>query len=916
MEGCAVLAACLLMVVPTLARAQNTDAPEMQWPPVTRQMRPWTRWWWPGSAVDKPNLTRLLQTYHDAGLGGVEITPIYGVQGQEARDLPYLSPAWLDALHHTLAEAKRLDMGVDMPTGTGWPFGGPTVSEADALDKLTLKTVRVNGGATAVLPPGIKHPSALVAVSAQGISIPLLDKLDASGILHWAAPSGDDWTLYAASVRWSGMNVKRAAPGGAGRCINPFSQTSLTHYLSHFDAALADTEPGALRCQFHDSFEYQADWSPDMFDAFKARRGYDLGEHLPALASHGDPDEVARVRADYHETVSELLLENFTRTWTAWAHTHGSLSRNQAHGSPGNLLDLYGACDIPETEVFRSVGDIRISKFASSAAHVNRKPLVSAESCTWQSEHFTETLGQSKHIIDRLFAAGINHIFYHGTAYSPGDAAWPGWLFYASTHFEPNNPTWRDFPALNAYVTRCQSVLQSGQPDNDVLLYWPLSDLWHKHPTLFGLTIEGKWLESEPVGDTAQTLWNRGYAYDYISDKQLGQATVEAGKVRVKGGLYKTVLVPPCRYMPLDTLRTLLALAEAGATVVFQNGLPADVPGWNDLQKRRGTFQTLLAPVQWASPDARHADMRRARHGRGSLLAGPDLDALFAQAQTGIRRETLVDHAGLMFTRRAFPSGHHYFLVNQGDKPLDAWVALSAPGKSAVLLDPMTGRTGVAQTRRRGGDMETYLQLQPGEARIVRVLTQEHISGAAWQDWQPAGQATPLSGTWKVDFVAGGPALPTPFTTSALGTWTDGSEVELQRFAGTARYTLTFNAPIHRPEPLDAWTLDLGDVRDTARVVLNGQDTGTLLAAPFQIVIGAETLKPTGNVLEVYVTNVAANRIRDLDRRKVAWKIFREINFVNIDYKPFDASGWPVRPAGLLGPVRLLPMRHAHYDGQ
>src|SRR5205085_9427787 len=96
--------------------------PALDWPAPTRQMRPWTRWWWLGSAVDRPNLTSLLETYSKAGLGGVEITPIYGVKGQEARELSYLSPEWMAMLKHTISEAHRLDMGVDMPTGTGWPF--------------------------------------------------------------------------------------------------------------------------------------------------------------------------------------------------------------------------------------------------------------------------------------------------------------------------------------------------------------------------------------------------------------------------------------------------------------------------------------------------------------------------------------------------------------------------------------------------------------------------------------------------------------------------------------------------------------------------------------------------------------------------------------------------------------------------
>jgi hypothetical protein len=104
------------------------------------------------------------------------------------------------------------------------------------------------------------------------------------------------------------------------------------------------------------------------------------------------------------------------------------------------------------------------------------------------------------------------------------------------------------------------------------------------------------------------------------------------------------------------------------------------------------------------------------------------------------------------------------------------------------------------------------------------------------------------------------------------------------------------------------WRLDLGSVAESARVRLNGRDVTTLWCAPFSADVG-RFLQPGANVLEVEVTNVAANRIRDLDQRHVNWKSFYEINFVNTGYRSFDASGWPLRPSGLMGPVTLAPRR-------
>ncbi|MDI1248290.1 MAG: hypothetical protein PSV13_05345, partial [Lacunisphaera sp.] len=162
-----------------------------------------------------------------------------------------------------------------------------------------------------------------------------------------------------------------------------------------------------------------------------------------------------------------------------------------------------------------------------------------------------------------------------------------------------------------------------------------------------------------------------------------------------------------------------------------------------------------------------------------------------------------------------------------------------------------------------------------------------------------------LDGDWKVTAVRGGPELPPAFVQPGFGSWTaQGGEWE--RFGGTARYEIEFELPAGTKA--DDWLLDLGDVRESARVSVNGQDAGVVWSLPMQTRIGA-LLQPGKNVLALEVTNLAANRIRDLDRRKVDWKIMHEINFVNINYRPFDASAWALQPSGLLGPVRLVPLQ-------
>ena len=98
-----------------------------------------TRWWWLGSAVDKDNLRWNLSEYARVGIGAVEITPLYGVQGNDANNIPFLSPQWMQALKDVEDIAKPLGIQVDMNCGTGWPFGGPLVPLEEAACKAIFK---------------------------------------------------------------------------------------------------------------------------------------------------------------------------------------------------------------------------------------------------------------------------------------------------------------------------------------------------------------------------------------------------------------------------------------------------------------------------------------------------------------------------------------------------------------------------------------------------------------------------------------------------------------------------------------------------------------------------------------------------------------------------------------------------------
>lgn len=894
------------------------------WPEVKKEHKPWTRWWWMGSAVDQENIARLLEQYAEAGIGGVEIAPIYGAKDYEDRYIDFLSPKWMDMLRFTVEKTDSLGMGVDMTQGTGWPFGGPQVTPELAASKLIVQAYTLEGGQKLrekLQVNDSKQPEAslqaVVAFNDQGEVVDLTDKVNPDDGLDWL-PSSGEWRIYAAFLGKTKQMVKRAAPGGAGYTLDHFSKEAVDTYLGRFEEAFYGDNYG-VRAFYNDSYEvYGANWSTDFFDVFKNRRGYDLRHHLNEFANQEKSPTLARLKSDYRATMGEMLLENFTERWTNWAHKHNSITKNQAHGSPGNLLDLYAAVDIPECETFgssyfpipglrRDSVDIRnvdpdpiMLKFASSGAHAAGNNLVSCETFTWLGEHFKTSFSQCKPEVEQVFLSGVNHVFYHGITYSPQDVPWPGWLFYASLNLTPANSLWPHFEGLNNYITRCQSVLQAGRADNELAIYWPVYDVWSQ-PEGMEMLIKihdiDEWLHPTPFYKQAKSLMGAGYSLDFVSDRMLGEAIVNNGNLKMSENApeHKALVVPATKFMPVSTLERIVSLAKEGAIVVMEQ-LPADIPGLYRFEERRQEFEQLLASLSFEDVGG---NIKQMKIGKGKiLLAGNVQQALELKK---VHREALID-TGLKFIRRKTDTGKYYYLVNHTAEAIDTKLSLNFAATEVAIMDPQNGHVGRADFSLEGNITNARVQMQPGESLILHVSEEENRALNKWPYLEKPEAPVEIGGPWTLRFTKGGPELPSDQQLNDLVSWAPLSEAAAA-FSGTGEYVTTFNLP-HKEA--DEYLLDLGKVNESARVWVNGEEVGILWSIPFQARIG-EYLKAGENTIKVEVANLMANRIRYMDRQGIEWRRYHEINFVNIDYKPFDASVWEPVPSGLLGPVTIVP---------
>ncbi len=850
-----------------------------RWPESGGETQAASRWWWLGSAVDRENLRHNMEEYASRGIGALEITPIYGVQGNEAANIDFLSPEWMEILRFVEEEGARLGIQIDMNFGTGWPFGGPLtpIEEASCMVSWVADTLSTAAHEEIRMPIGLPGNEMEYSTLQRVMAYPLgkegkhgkgIDLTEyAAGNELRCTPGKGRWLVIAQYCTRTRERVKRAAPGGEGWVIDHFDAKAVAHYISRFEKAFEQSGVPWPDTFFNDSYEvYRADWTPRLYEEFRARRGYALEDRLPELL-FGKGEEAARVLADYRETLSDLLYENFTCQWVTWAHGKGVRVRNQAHGSPGNLLDLYGAVDIPEIEGFglsefgikglrTDPGKIRVNysdlsmlKYASSAAHTGGKPLTSCETFTWLTEHFRTSLPQFKPDLDLIFCAGINRIFFHGTCYSPQDDPWPGWKFYASVDVSPTNTLWHDLGFFTDYVDRCQRFLQWGSPDNDFLIYLPVHDMWkNRQGSLLMMFEIGNMGKRAPEFIKSVLALDRlGYDSDYVSDRQVLPLRVEDGRIISEGGTrYKGLIIPEGATLPDATRRQIKALKRKGAVIID----------------------------------------------------GLDEGALSAAA----RPEEMKSLYGLHCIRRKNPTGYHYFIANLSPEDIAGEATLGVAAQTALFFDPLTGRSYRAPLS--GGKVK--LELRSGQSVILQTF-----------DDAPAGilpEERPVIGKEGIDLTANGwdlyfkgesPAVGRSYDLRTLRTW-EGLDDKTAVTMGTGVYTTFLD--MTEEEAAASWAIDLGDVRETARVYINGSFAGCAWSVPFLLECG-KAFRPGRNEIRIEVTNLPANRIAEMDRRGVPWRKFHDINVVDVRYKHTTYEKWDPVPSGLNGSVILWKIR-------
>jgi hypothetical protein len=788
---------------------------------------------------------------------------------------------------------------------------------------------------------------------------------------RWQVPTGH-WRVMLVLDTPTGMQVKRPTLGMEGLVIDHHNRDATDVFLrSAGDRVLAGlgvSDGPPFASVFCDSLEvYGADWSGRLLPEFTRRRGYDLTPYLPALFHDSGP-LTPHVRYDYHLTLSDLILDEFFAPLVAWADRHGMQARIQAHGAMGDVMRGYSLAHIPEGEnIFlgdRYIVNLKHRRLASSAAHVYEKPLVSAETYTWlRTPVYTTTLEMMKAATDATLLDGINHIVNHGYSYSPPEAGEPGWAFYASTEVNHTNTWWRHYPHLAGYVQRACALVREGVSVNRVGVYLPVADVY-AGVGAGALHID---VEVERHVDAAllDGIRRAGYDFDLLTDHVLtSQARVEDGELRAGTGRYRAVLVPETRFMPPESADRIAQLALAGGHVILIGTPPQEAPGVVNREARsaatRAAFERVALSTSGGGPGnsvrgvraVQVPDTPAALQALQAVLpadvtivhaAGPD-DAL----------QSAVEHVG--FTHRRLEQTDCYVVANISDRSHDLrarfdvghrtperWDLEGAAGRNELPYVFASNASGqpVTEVELRLGPFESCA-IVFGSSSLPPIVTHTDPRG----DWSlvrrgGAGTLTghlPASGEYRIQLAGGRmrrvSAAYMPQEIAVNGRWAlklgllGETTLETLRswgdlpggkgFSGCGVYDTDIEVP-DLGQHID-WTLDLGIVHETAEARLNGKNLGAAWKGIRRLPCGEALVRGVNHirieVANLWIHHVLAHPPGDPARHlKGVGPDPAVAETVGIRWGTYgEVAPEAVPPSGLLGPVRLVPLRRVTVD--
>jgi len=703
-------------------------------------VRPWVYWFWLNGNITREGITADLEAMKRVGIGGVLIMEVD--QGAPAGPVGFMSPPWRELFKHVVAEAQRLGLEVNMNDDAGWNgSGGPWIKPEQSMQKVVWTETNLEGPTRfeGVFPQPqavagyyrditvlafptsgafrIDNLQGKAAYERQGIGaaaetklapemvidrariIDLSTSMDKDGRLAWDAPAGK-WTVLRIGHTSTGVTNAPSPASGRGLECDKLSKEGIeAQFAGMMGPLIADVGGAAgktLVATHIDSWENGSqNWTVQMREEFRKRRGYDLLPFLPTLSGRVMESLEASERFlwDLRQTVSDLVVENYAGHMAELARERGLRLSIEAYGGPCDDMTYAGRADEPMCEFWIGGGAFETCKGMASAAHTYGKRILGAEAFTADDrERWLQHPGSIKALGDRAFCEGVNRFVFHRYAmqpwlnYKPGMTMGPWGL-----HYERTTTWWEQSRPWHEYLSRCQYLLRQG-------LF--VADICYLQP------------EGSPQG----LIGHRRSGYDYdncTAEVVLTRMSVRDGHIVLPDGMsYRLLVLPDTTTMTPLLLRKIKELVEAGATVVGSR--PQKSPSLSDYPKCDEQVRQL-ADELWGDCDGKA--VKEHTFGKGRIVAG--LTPEETLTKMGVQPDFAAGPS-VRWIHRRVDGMEIYFVAGTGQQSTEMVCVFRADGKRPEFWQPETGRIErVAVYEQAGGVTRIPIRFEPGGSVFV-----------------------------------------------------------------------------------------------------------------------------------------------------------------------------------------------------
>lgn len=700
----------------------------------------------------------------------------------------------------------------------------------------------------------------------------ITEYLQPNGRLVWDAPKGN-WTIIRMGKRVTGASTRPSPEPVIGLESNKMDSVAFKNHLKNYtDILLEKTAPrkeGAGWTGFHmDSWESGAqNWTEDIVEEFKIRRGYDPEPYFLAYTGRviKSTEITERFLWDLRETCKEMVLENHVEFAKKYAHRNGlELTIEPYDMNPAGDLDLGAIADVIMAEFWsKRFGYVTWYAVleATSISHITGRPIVGAEVFTSSNKQaWQEYPWSMKDQSDWALALGVNRFVYHTFAHKPlGDKYRPGMTMgQYGVHWDRGQTWWPMVEAYHKYISRSSHMMQQGQAVSDILY----------------LTPEGAPMVFTPPSDALEENGaipdKKGYGFDACSPTMLMErAVVKDGKIVFPGASsYEIMVLPNFKSMTPALLKKINSLVEQGAKIIGTP--PMKSPSLTNYPESDNDIQ-MLAERLWGTMQLPKERNDR-EFGEGMVYWGGDLtdlnsDELYPSYQNTTKLlgemniaedfSSINDH--IRYGHRRTADQDIYFIANRTDVFQTTKCSFRVEGTPELWM-PTTGETRmITDYSVENGLTIIPMEFFPYESFFITFSKNSNgkdTPSSGIGNFEKLTSLKTLEGSWQVAFDPkfGGPEN---IKFDELLDWTDHESRGVKYYSGIATYKKTFHLDQIKN---GKFYLELGKVNDMARVKLNGKDMGVVWCAPWRIDISS-AVKAGTNELEIEVANRWVNRL-------------------------------------------------------